>query len=134
MDVEEDGGEGEMVRGQESSRAAPSKAGGACGTSLQVPVPVLCLGGSNGSRQVRSHLLQVPRNSSPKIGFDRACQGPGGERLARDWADKQEIERAKPKPREVVSVCAGASLPHPPTQTHFLEVQSLPQSVKRAPD
>ena len=42
------------------------------------------VGQVDGSRpDAFTRLLQVPRNSSPKIGFDRAiCQGPGVERLA----------------------------------------------------
>lgn len=71
----------------------------------------------------------------------------------RDWqaarTQTREIERAKPKPREGVSVCAGAALPlllqNHPHHTHTIRAQStlmpcslwlqvvrmLPKSVKR---
>ena len=55
----------------------------------------------------------------PRLDSTGTCQGPGVDGLT----DKQEqIERAKPKPREGVSVCRGR-LPlasnHPPTHPQY---------------
>lgn len=118
VDVEEDGGEGEMVRGEEPfwRRTKPRQEEQACMcmhasalAGLRVPVvPGWWMWiRMDGSRQMRSHLLQVgpPGISSPKIGFDRALPRSRGSETGR--TNKQEIERAKPKPREGVSVVQG---------------------------
>lgn len=83
-----------------------------------------------------------PRNSSPKIGFDRALPRSRGSENGRQT---REIEPAKPKPREGVSAVQGPSrclcfihpqyAHNPPIRIARFGckvVQTLPQSVKRA--
>ena len=95
--------------------AAPAKAGGMrCPAGLRVPVPGWINGWVPPDAFRRSHLLQVPRNSSPKIGFDRALPRSRGSENGRQT---REIEPAKPKPREGVHAAHGP-LCQPSTHTH----------------
>lgn len=129
VDVEEDGGEGEMVRGEEPFwRRTKAKAGGASMhvhasalAGLRVPVvPCLrvcpcarvpvCLGGGCGSEWMDPARCVHTCCRSPRNFISQDWIRPGLAKVqgVRDWQDKQaEIERAKPKPREGVSVVQG---------------------------
>lgn len=97
------------------SGAAPGKAGGACSAlqvcgCLSVPVVPVCVclvwvKWMDPARCVHT-CCRSPRNSSPKIGFDRALPRSRGSENGRQT---REIEPAKPKPREGVSVVQGPS-------------------------
>lgn len=125
VDVEEDGGEGEMVRGEEPFwRRTKAKAGGAsmhvhacecpcrfagaCG-ACESSVTV-CLGGGCGSEWMDPARCVHTCCRSPRNFISQDWIRPGLAKVqgVRDWQDKQaEIERAKPKPREGVSVVQG---------------------------
>lgn len=139
------------------SRAAPSQGRSMpcidCPAGLRVPVFCLLLvrlvcartcawGGSNGLDPARCvhTCCRSPGIHLPRLDSTGTCQGPGVEALA---GQTREIERAKPKPREGVSVCAGAALlscfkpptPHPHnTRTiHLNALLSLVANGTNAP-
>lgn len=96
------------------SGAAPGKAGGEhaapcrfAGACLYLWYLCLVWVKMDGSRRVVTHTCcRSPRNSSPKIGFDRALPRSRGSENGRQT---REIEPAKPKPREGVSAVQGPS-------------------------
>lgn len=159
VDVEEDGGEGEMVRGQEPvwRRTSQGSRSMRCPAGLRVPCActyALCasLGGSVRwvPRDAFTPAAGPPGIHLPRLDSTGPCQGPGGHRLA----DKQERSNVRSRSRGRVSGCqcsAGAvSLPsasssaqwhpqyaHKPTHTHrslwaCRWCKLLPKSAKRA--
>lgn len=130
VDVEEDGGEGEMVRGQEPVwRRTSQEQGGAsmqasrCHAGLRVPplVPVtlcvcLCLVWikMDGSRQMRSHAAAGPPGiSSPKIGFDRALPRSRGSEDGRQTSRDRTCEAEAEGGGRVSVWCRGPLSPRP---------------------
>lgn len=171
VDVEEDDGEGEMVRRQEpvSRRTKPRQEHAMhCPAGLRVPVFCLllvrlvcmwcvylglCLGWVKWTGYPLADAFTPAAGPQEFISQDWIRPGLAKVQGLRDWqaarTQTREIERAKPKPREGVSLCAGAALPlllqNHPHHTHTIRAQStlmpcslwlqvvrmLPKSVKR---
>lgn len=102
------------------SGAAPAKAGGACG-ALQVcgclvPVPVPCVpawvGQFDGSREMRSHLLQVPQEF---ISQDWIRPGLAKVQGVTDW---QTNKRDRTCEAEAEGGCQGVSALQGPSRCH----------------
>lgn len=144
VDVEGDGGEGEMVRGEEPfwRRTKPRQEEQAC-MCMQVPLQVCgclwCLAcvcarvpgwwmwiRMDGSRQMRSHLLQVPQEFHlPRLDSTGPCQGPGGQRLAGQTSRDRTCEA------EAEGGCqcgAGASLRLP--HSHSVPIASSIHTIR----
>lgn len=86
----------------------PCRFAGACG-ACESSVPV-CLGGGCGSEWMDPARCVHTCCRSPRNFISQDWIRPGLAKVqgVRDWQDKQaEIERAKPKPREGVSVVQG---------------------------